>query len=231
MSHAPTAALDARHRLRFAKLLPRGPLDALVVTSLPSVLYPTNFTGSSAIVVLARDALHFITDFRYVTVLAEARAVLAIVRGSGAGQGGRCVRRDAHAELSARSAGGKVGFEGEHLTGQPTQWLSKTLASAGSSRLELACSAGIVERAAGQGRVRDVDAPRSGASLVRCGPCAARPKSGPASSGREVATAIGVHLHEAGFSKPAFDTIRRAAAPVLSAVPHARPGEAKVHRG
>ena len=37
-------------------------LDALVVTSLPNVLYLSNFTGSAAIVVLTKEAVHFITD-------------------------------------------------------------------------------------------------------------------------------------------------------------------------
>src|SRR5262249_32070825 len=71
MSHAPTAALSARHqsvRQSAASLA----LDALVVTSLPNILYLTNFTGSSAIVVVQQDHLYFVTDFRYLTAVQDA---------------------------------------------------------------------------------------------------------------------------------------------------------------
>ena len=55
MSHAPTAALDRRHRIIRDDLSARS-LDALVVTSLPNILYLTNFTGSTAIAVVTPDA-------------------------------------------------------------------------------------------------------------------------------------------------------------------------------
>ena len=54
MSHAPSAALSRRHHTIRREMDARG-LDALVVTSLPNILYLTNFTGTSAIVVLTRD--------------------------------------------------------------------------------------------------------------------------------------------------------------------------------
>src|SRR6476646_3689034 len=72
MSHAPSRALSARHDHVRHTLASRG-LDALVVTSLPNILYLTNFSGSSAIVVVTADRLFFITDFRYLTALSEAQ--------------------------------------------------------------------------------------------------------------------------------------------------------------
>ena len=72
MSHAPTAALSRRHQT-VRQACAGQSLDALVVTSLPNILYLTNFTGSSAIVVLTADRLHFITDFRYVTAIEAMR--------------------------------------------------------------------------------------------------------------------------------------------------------------
>ena len=53
MSHAPSASLARRHEAVRQALVERS-LDALVITSLPNILYLTNFTGSSAIVVLTR---------------------------------------------------------------------------------------------------------------------------------------------------------------------------------
>src|SRR3979490_143291 len=72
MSHAPSSALSRRHEILRRELAARG-LDALVVTSLPNILYLTNFTGSSAIVVITADRLQFLTDFRYTTTIDATR--------------------------------------------------------------------------------------------------------------------------------------------------------------
>ena len=66
MSHANSETLKRRHQAIRAALTEQN-LDALVVTSLPNILYLTNFTGSSAIVVITANRLEFLTDFRYVT--------------------------------------------------------------------------------------------------------------------------------------------------------------------
>ena len=44
-------------------------VDALVVTSLPNILYLTNFSGSSAIVVIEPESVRFLTDSRYTEVV------------------------------------------------------------------------------------------------------------------------------------------------------------------
>src|SRR6188474_688948 len=72
MPYAPSASLEQRHQTVRRDLASHG-LDVLIVTSLPNILYLTNFGGSSAIVVLAADRLHFVTDFRYVTTMNAAR--------------------------------------------------------------------------------------------------------------------------------------------------------------
>ena len=55
MSHAPSATLNRRHQPVRRRARRATQLDALVVTSLPNILYLTNFTGSAAIVVLTPD--------------------------------------------------------------------------------------------------------------------------------------------------------------------------------
>jgi Xaa-Pro aminopeptidase len=108
MSHAPTATLERRHQAVRHEAATRG-IDALVVTSLPNVLYLTNFTGSSAIAIVTADRLHFLTDFRYVTAVNDARGTaqecpgleLTVVDGS---------RLDARARLSSLPVT-RIGFE------------------------------------------------------------------------------------------------------------------------
>src|SRR5262249_12417841 len=121
MSHAPTAALKGRHHLIREALAASG-LDALVVTSLPNVLYLTNFTGSSAIVLIDAARIQFLTDFRYVTAIADTSGLahqcpdldLVVVEGS------------YDATLAATLTGSRwrrVGFEASHLTVAPHHWL------------------------------------------------------------------------------------------------------------
>src|SRR5439155_11935175 len=120
MSSAPSTALRRRHGAIRATMASRQ-LDALVVTSLANVLYFTNFTGSSAIVVLTADRVHFITDFRYVTAFKEAQAAhvspdldLVTVEGS----------YDATlAGVLAALPGRRIGFEASHLTVSRYDWL------------------------------------------------------------------------------------------------------------
>src|SRR5579862_2029471 len=128
MSHAPTDALSRRHRAIRADLDARE-LDALVVTSLPNVTYLTNFTGSAAIVVLTRDRLRFITDFRYLTAVAELGASGCACEGL---------------EVVLRDVGGRIGVEGAHLTIGRYQWLTAALGT------ELVTTEGLVEG----GRIR-----------------------------------------------------------------------------
>ena len=72
MPQAPTAALSARLdsvRRRLIEL----ELDALVVTTLPNILYLTNFSGSSAILVVTAEQVLFLTDSRYVAAVSDTR--------------------------------------------------------------------------------------------------------------------------------------------------------------
>ena len=89
MPHAPSDALSRRHAA-VREAMASASLDALVVVSLPNIAYLTNFAGSSACVVLTPETLHFITDGRYVTALADMQRSahacpelqLAVVDGS-----------------------------------------------------------------------------------------------------------------------------------------------------
>src|SRR5689334_9958229 len=128
MSHAPASSLDRRH-LRLRQQLKERSLDALIVTSIPNIVYISNFTGSSAIVVLTGDELIFVTDFRYVTAVESAQQgpsacpglTLEVVDGS---------YDDTLAAVIGRFNGARVGFEAGHLTVARFDWLVRKLAAA-----------------------------------------------------------------------------------------------------
>ncbi len=227
MPSAPSAALDRRHALVRTQLDALG-LDALVVTALPNVLYLTNFAGSSAIVVVTRDRLFFITDFRYLTAIAETRGAahecpqLEVVRAEGSYD----VRL---ADLIASHAWPRIGFESAHLTVNRHQWLTATIAAGPAAASQLVATERIVERARITKDQYEVAVLREAARRLS----AVAPQAiGDVRIGRteqEVAAAIDAHIRRAGFARTAFDTI--VASGPNAALPHHSPAERKLTEG
>jgi Xaa-Pro aminopeptidase len=205
----------------------RRTVDALVVTSLPNVTYLTNFTGSAGIAIVAADQLIFLADFRYLAALeAMQGAAHACPQFELATAGGSYDA--ALADVIARLGASRVGFEATNLTVSRYQWLTATLAARGV-QVELVPTEGIVEGArvikdayeAGvlreaAGRLSEVA--RAVLRAVRAG-----------ETERAVAASIDLRLRQAGFERPAFDTI--VAAGPNAALPHARPTERTLSEG
>jgi len=226
MSHAPTASLRRRHEaIRAALDTHRA--DALVITALPNILYLTNFTGSSAIVVLSADRLRFITDSRYLTVVNETRGLadecpgLEVVAVEGS--------YDAKlADVLAGQGWTRVAFEAADLAVSRHAWLMSKLTAA-SPAVDLVPTEGVVERA------RVVKDDYEIATLREAGRRLSRVADQVPNevrigrTEREVAMAIDSRIREAGFERTAFDTI--VAGGPNAALPHARPGERKLAEG
>jgi Xaa-Pro aminopeptidase len=226
MAHAPTETLARRHQ-QIRQLMSRRTVEALIVTSLPNVTYLTNFSGSAGIAVVGAERLIFLADFRYVAAVEAMQQAahacpgleLVIVGGS---------YDAALAEVIDRLGVSRTGFEAANLTVSRFQWLTATLA-ARSSRLELVPMEGIVETARVikdeyEARVlRDAakrlsDVARAIVREVRVG-----------ETERAVAATVDLRLRQAGFERPAFDTI--VAAGPNAALPHARPTERRLSEG
>lgn len=226
MSHAPTAALRRRHQLIRERTAVRG-LDALVVTTLPNVLYLTNFTGSAGIVVLTPDRLLFLTDFRYLTAVTDSIGTayecpgleLTPVDGS----------YDAALATMLATLGPRIGFEAAHLTVSRHGWIAATLARASDSPPELVPTEGVVESARVQKDEYEVATLREAARRLSEVATGVFDDVRRGRTEQEVALAIDSRIRRAGFSKPAFDTI--VAAGPNAALPHAHPGERKLTEG
>jgi Xaa-Pro aminopeptidase len=223
MSHAPSASLSRRHQIVREALTTRG-LDALVITAPPNVLYLTNFTGSSAIVVLTAERLHFITDFRYVTAIEAGRGTsyacpgleLVVVEGS----------YDATlARLLMSMPSARIGFEAAHLTVASHAWLTAALGE-GDALPTLSATEGIVERARVRKDEYELETLRTAAEMLVGAVPGVVEEVRRGRTERDVALAIDVRLRQAGFERTAFDTI--VAAGANGALPHARPGERKL---
>jgi Xaa-Pro aminopeptidase len=223
MSHAPSATLNNRHQ-HIRAAMGEQALDALVVTAQPNVLYLTNFKGSAGIVVITGERLVFITDFRYVTAVDAMRGTpsecpgLELTRVDGAYD-------STLAGTLASLAASRVGFEAGHVTVARHQWLEKTL----GTRPALVPTHNLVERARARKDEWELGALRTGGRLLSEVARAAFALVTRGRTERDVALAIDGLLHHAGFERPAFETI--VASGENAALPHARPGERRLHEG
>jgi Xaa-Pro aminopeptidase len=226
MSHAPGAALSRRHAAVRDALHALG-LDALVVTAPANITYLTNFTGSSAIVVVEADRIAFLTDFRYRTTIEETHGTahecpaleLVVVEGA---------YDAALARALASGALRRVGFDAASLTVARHNWLRAAL-TAQASAVELVATERVVERLRVVKDDYEIETLREAARRLSRVAASVADAVRRGTTEREVALEIDVRLRQAGFSRSAFDTI--VASGPNSALPHARPTERTITEG
>ena len=203
-------------------------LDALVVTSLPNVLYLTNFEGSSAIAVLTADRLIFITDFRYVSALSDTRGAadecpgleLITVAGS----------YDATlAKMLSAMGSARVGFEAPHLSVSRHTWLQTTLGGGVDAAPKLVPTEGIVERARVRKDSYELTVLREAARRLSVVAADVFGEVRRGRTEREIALAVDWGIRQAGFDRTSFETI--VASGPNAALPHARPSERTLIEG
>jgi Xaa-Pro aminopeptidase len=221
MSRAPSATLRRRHQL-VREAAARYGVDALVVTTRSNILYLTNFSGSSAIVVLTPDRVHFITDFRYLTAIETQQHAphacpdldLVVVDGS----------YDATlAKLVGSLDVERVGFEASNVTVSRHTWLTATFSKDGLPKPALVPTDQLVERLRVRKDEYEIQTLREAARMLSGVALGVFEEIGRGRSERDIALAIDTRIRRAGFDRPAFDTI--VASGPHSALPHATPGE------
>ena len=222
---SPSAFLEERHVRVRAQMHDLG-LDAFVVTHAPNVLYLTNHVATAGLLVLTRDAVHLVSDFRYVEAIARLQASAHACPG--------LVTHKVPASYDEALVGvlgelgvSRVGIEAAHLSVARFEWLRRTV---DTRRLPIALvqTERVIERLRIIKDASELNALRESASrldevadtafrAVRIG----RPE-------REVAGAIEQALRKAGFHRIAFDTI--VASGPHGALPHHRAGDRALQR-
>jgi Xaa-Pro aminopeptidase len=194
---------------------------------MPNVLYLTNFGGSSAIAVVTRDRLLFLTDPRYVTSVAAMRGTpfqcpgLELISVEGAYD-------TTVAEVLRTMPAAQVGFEATHLSVARHDWLLKTLAAGGPAPTLVAVD-GVVERARARKDSYELDVLREAARRLSAVAADVFTFARRGRTEQDVALDIDWRIRHAGFERTAFETI--VASGPNAALPHARPTERRLDEG
>jgi Xaa-Pro aminopeptidase len=204
-------------------------LDALIVTHPPNLRYLTGFDGSLGALLLTLSNAVLIVDGRYITTARDRVASSAELRWVRVELAARSLEEgliDTIAETPART----IGVEAAAMTLSRFDRLNALLqARQDKAGVRLAPSERIVERARVIKDADEVATLRTAAAMLSRVAARALDAVGPGRSDLEVAADIDTFLRQAGFSKPAFDTI--VASGPNSALPHARPGERRLLPG
>jgi Xaa-Pro aminopeptidase len=196
-------------------------LDALIVTAPANIRYLTNHAGSAGTLVATEEAMHLLVDFRYreaVRLLQASPAACPSLRlwdvpGS---------YDEALLACLAEIGVGTIGFEAGHLTVSRHEWLTRT-ASSRQLPIRFRPTDGIVERPRMVKDRTEVAALREAARRLTPVAQAAFSAVRPGVSERAIAARIEGALRDAGYERPAFDTI--VASGPNAALPHYRAGD------
>jgi Xaa-Pro aminopeptidase len=206
----------------------RARLDAIdagafVVTTLTNIRYLTGFAGSAGVLIVSRDGAVLLVDGRYEEIVRAAQtagtiAPIDVTR----------VKKYDPAVIDHLQQGGwkTVAFEADQTpVSQHARWAGAN----GLAEVELKPTSAFVESARA---VKDADEIRILRDAGRRLSDVARRIGDWVAVGRselEIAGEVDRALRQAGFDKPAFDTI--VAAGPNSAYPHARPTDRRVREG
>ena len=219
MAAPSTAALGQRHA-RTRESLETLNLDALIVTPPSNIRYLSNHAGSAGILVITRDAVHLLVDFRY------HEAVRALQASPAACPGLQLWDVPASYEEALISCLAEigvttVGFEAAHVTVARYEWWRETIAGR-KLDITLRSTERVVEQARLIKDAFEVATLREAAGRLDLvmPPVLAAVRSGERE--REIATVIEMAMRDAGYERPAFDTI--VASGPHAAMPHYRAG-------
>jgi Xaa-Pro aminopeptidase len=185
-------------------------LDALVVSSMPSIRYLTGFSGSSGLLCVTPGAALFCSDFRYREQAAAEIGELASVHIDNGGAWERLF-----AALPAVLASGTVGFEADHLTAREAARLSDP-----SRPWRLAPTTGVVERLRAAKSPEEVETIREAGRVATAALEQIAPQVRAGMTELEVAALLEGALRRGGSEWFPFPTI--VASGPRSALPHAR---------
>jgi Xaa-Pro aminopeptidase len=218
--------LAARHaRVRHA-LEARG-LDALIVTTPANIRYLSNHVGTAGTLIITPTDIQLLVDFRYKETVRSRQDSPAACPG---------LRiydvpdsyDEALVSATMVSSAKVIGIEAGHLTVARQEWLTRTWQSRGAG-ISVRSTERFIERFRAVKDAAEVTVLREAAQRLTAVAATAIGSVRPGVTEREVAAVIETALRQAGYERPAFDTI--VASGPNSALPHYRAGDRILHAG
>jgi len=226
MRLAPSDVLAERHR-SLQGAIEQQKLDALVLTNPFNIRYVTNHVGTAGTVVMTRDALHLLIDFRYqeaVAALQSSCAACPTLRVRTVAASYDEALADTLIELGTST----VGIEAGHMTVARREWLERTFVSRAAA-ITLQSTERVVEQRRAIKDRFELGVMRDAAARLESVVDQAFASLRAGAAEREVAAAIESAMRAVGYERPAFDTI--VASGPNSALPHHRADARKLASG
>ena len=221
-----SATLSSRHA-RIREAFDTLSLDALIVTSAQNIRYLTNHAGSAGILVVTRDAMHLVIDFRYEEATRALQETASACPGLTTWKVPASYEEALIAALAELSPS-TVGFEAGNVTVARHAWWRDTIA-ARTLAIELRPTESVVEQARTIKDAAEVTAMREAARRLTGVTAAVIPAIRVGMRERALAGVLEGHMRQAGYDRLAFDTI--VASGPNSALPHYRAGERRLVLG
>lgn len=218
----------ARRLARLQSEFEAAGIDALIVTNLTNIRYLTSFHGTAGALVVLRATAHLVVDFRYATAALTAATLADSQTSRVEVLVAEAVLDDTVAEVLGKSGTSRIGVEASWISLARYNRLAAAVAAAtgpGSATAgperTLITTDRMVEQARAVKDDTEVATLREAARRLTLVAEAVPPLVRTGRTEADVAVDIERLLREAGFSRPAFETI--VASGPNGARPHARP--------
>jgi len=216
----PSTEALAQRLARIRESLETLSLDALIVTPPTNIRYLSNHAGSAGILVLTRDAVHLLIDFRYQEAVRELQASRSACPGMRIWDVPASYE-EALIGCLADIGVTAVGFEAAHVTVARYEWWRETIAGRALD-ITLRSTERVVEQARMIKDASEIAVLRGAAARLDSVVPAVFASVRAGASERQIAGTIEAAMRDAGYERLAFDTI--VASGPHSAMPHYRAG-------
>ena len=223
----PSSAILARRHAHIREALDALSLDALIVTPSTNIRYLSNHAGSAGILVITRDALHLLIDFRYREAV-HARQASAEACPQLRVHDVPASYEEALIGCLADIGVATVGFEAAHVTVARHAWWEETIA-ARSLDITLRSTERVVEEARIVKDEFEIATMRDAAARLSSVMPSVLAAARAGETEQRIAAVIESAMRDAGYERMAFDTI--VASGPHSAMPHYRAGARALTRG
>ena len=198
------------------RIIDQTGLDACILKGMDNIFYLTGFKGSEGSLLVTREALFLITDFRYITYAREVAAGIKVMEMTSP--------RELFSDICDRYRLKRIGFDSHHTTYEQYQrWIEY------ANGIEFIPLRQQIEEIRRQKGPEELDTIRRAVDIATDAFLEVLDTIRPGRTEREVANLLDYHMRRLGADRPSFDTI--VASGARAALPHAVPTDKQLMAG